>query len=191
MSSFKDLTGKRFGRLVALCPVEKDKSGRYKWRCKCDCGNETAVVGAYLARGETSSCGCLRIEAVVAHNKSHEKRESTAKYNSKYKFKHGQTGSRLYRVWSGMKRRCYSPTLKDYQWYGERGIKVCDEWQDYSAFEKWALANGYDETAKRGECTLDRINSDGNYEPSNCRWVTVAEQNRNKRPGGKKREAAS
>ena len=80
-----------------------------------------------------------------------------------------------------MKKRCENKNCKSYKWYGAKGVSVCDEWHDYSAFKKWALDNGYDEKAEKGECTIDRINPYGDYEPSNCKWVSMAEQARNKR----------
>lgn len=185
MGAFKDLTGQRFGRLTVLAPDGKDPQGRYKWRCRCDCGNEKTTTGTYLTRGETRSCGCLHTEVVSAHNKSEAKKESTRRWNSTYKYKHGSTGSRLYRVWGGMKKRCYNPKEKAYKDYGGRGITVCDEWKaSFEAFCEWAMANGYDENAAYGECTIDRIDVNGNYEPTNCRWVPMAEQNKNKRPRG-------
>ena len=92
------------------------------------------------------------------------------------KFVHGGTGSRLYKVWNGMKQRCNDPNSIAYHRYGGRGIRVCDEWLSYTNFEDWALSAGYDPDAPKGKCTLDRINNDGNYEPSNCRWVSLAEQ---------------
>ena len=164
MPSLIDLTGQRFGRLLV---VEKSKSkyGYVTWLCKCDCGNEKVVSGDMLRKGKTNSCGCLRKEET-----------------SKRRRQHGKKGTRLYFIWVAMKARCNNPNNKRYSSYGGRGIKVCDEWQDnFQAFNNWAIKSGYDENAKFGQCTLDRINVNGNYEPSNCRWATMAEQNKNKR----------
>lgn len=80
-----------------------------------------------------------------------------------------------------MKKRCESSNHKDYKWYGAKGVSVCDDWHDYRVFKEWAINNGYDENAEWGQCTIDRINPYGNYDPSNCRWVSMAEQARNKR----------
>lgn len=88
---------------------------------------------------------------------------------------------RLRTVWRSMKYRCESSYAIGYENYGGRGIKVCDEWQDYETFKKWAMANGYDKNAPKGECTIDRINANGNYEPANCRFISQREQCRNKR----------
>lgn len=153
-ASVKDLTGVRFGKLVAIKPCGK-KYNRTVWLCKCDCGKEVEVVGTALSSGNTSSCGCL----------------------SKPR---GMFGTRLYNVWHTMKERCYVKSQTSYHNYGGRGIKVCDEWQEFIPFMKWAYENGYDENAKRGECTLDRIDPNGNYCPNNCRWVSWDIQANNK-----------
>lgn len=158
----KDIKGKRFGRLVAIEPVGRDKQGYVLWRCKCDCGNEKFASLKNLGHG-TISCGCYRTEQSIERCT-----------------KHGMSRSRLYHVYRGIMSRCNVPTTHAYENYGGRGIKVCDEWQDFEKFAEWALANGYQE-AERGKCTLDRIDVNGNYEPSNCRWVTMRTQERNRR----------
>lgn len=163
-----DITGQRYGRLVAIKCVGSDKHHHAMWKCKCDCGNIATVASNSLKRGLTKSCGCLSNEYLHSAKKG--------------SLIHEKTGSRLYAVWCGMKQRCYDKNSDHYYRYGGRGITVCDEWlYSFSAFEKWALENGYDEFAKQGECTIDRIDNDGNYCPENCRFVSMKVQyyNRN------------
>ena len=97
--------------------------------------------------------------------------------------KHGHSGDRLYKVWNGMRQRCYNKNNINYENYGGRGIEICQEWlDDFMNFYDWAMKNGYDYNAEFGECTIDRIDVNSNYEPSNCRWTSVVEQAKNKRP---------
>ena len=96
-------------------------------------------------------------------------------FGNKYSLKHGKSKTRLYQIWLDIKQRCRNPKQKVYKWYGAKGIDICEEWaNDYLIFEKWSLENGYKE-----KLTIDRINNLGNYEPNNCRWITVKEQHRN------------
>lgn len=165
MSKSTDLSGVRFGRLVAIAPTNERTSGNnIVLKCVCDCGNVTYVGSGALKIGQTKSCGCWRKDRATTLNKTH-----------------GGGHERLYSVWMDMRRRCNDPSMKGYQDYGGRGITLCDEWRDYSNFREWALSNGYEPTAQHGKCTLDRIDVDGNYEPSNCRWVSVSQQQLNKR----------
>lgn len=161
LNRVKDLTGMRFGRLVVLGIDDKGTRKTY-WICQCDCGNVKSVRSDSLQNGSIRSCGCLHKEiAAKQANAIH---------------KHKQSGTRLYKIWQGMKGRCNRPNDARYARYGGRGIKVCDEWlHDFSAFYEWAQANGYKE-----DLTIDRIDNDGNYEPRNCRWVGVKEQSRNR-----------
>lgn len=153
-----NLIGKRFGRLVVL---EKSNmfSDRPKWLCRCDCGKKVHVITSNLTSGHTKSCGCYNVEVARANSTTH-----------------GMCGTRLYKIWQDMKRRCESHEEPCYQNYGGRGIRVCQEWQSFDAFMKWALKNGY-----KGKLTIDRIDVNGNYEPLNCKWSTLKEQGRNKR----------
>lgn len=155
MGKFQDLTGQRFGRLVAV-----EYLGGSRWNCKCDCGNYHTVVAYSLKSGNTKSCGCYNIEVAIKSNTTH-----------------GQRKTKLYGVWCAIKRRCYKANDKRYYVYGERGIRVCSEWlNDYQTFCDWAMSNGY-----AYGLTIDRIDNNGNYEPNNCRWVTPQQQQRNKR----------
>lgn len=160
MSKLIDLTGQKFGRLTVIERAENAKQGQARWMCQCDCGTKTVVMGKLLRNGNTQSCGCLHKEITG------------------YKHRiHGQSETRVYRIWCGMKNRCYNSNIPAYKNYGGRGITVCDEWQhDFKSFYDWSMTNGYSD-----ELTIDRINPDGNYEPTNCRWVTVKEQQSNKR----------
>lgn len=99
-------------------------------------------------------------------------------------FKHGGRNTRLYHVWQSMWQRCENKNCEAYVWYGAKGVKVCNDWKSFASFRNWAMDSGYDEFAEKGKCTLDRIDVYGDYEPSNCRWATTAEQNRNMRKRG-------
>lgn len=154
----KDLSGLQFGRLIVL-KRDGTRNGNSYWACQCSCGNMITVSAPHLKTGHTQSCGCLKKEATA--NRS---------------VKHGNSNTRVYRIWAGMLQRCSNPRRKEYPVYGGRGIRVCDEWQEFSAFHQWAIENGYGDTL-----SIDRINADGNYSPDNCRWVSIKEQQNNRR----------
>ena len=158
MRKFKDITGKRFGRLTALYRLHNTK-GRTKWLCVCECGNLVEVALRELIDNKTKSCGCLHKQIAREQHMTHGKRRT-----------------RLYSIYVSMKNRCYYKNNKSYKYYGGRGIAVCSEWKDnFQAFYDWAMANGYDDTL-----TIDRIDVNGNYEPNNCRWATQIQQQRNR-----------
>ena len=159
MGKFIDLTGQKFNSLRVVQRVGTSKDGQALWQCQCDCENVSLVDGKSLRTGNTKSCGCSR------------------KKPRPSRVKHGDCGTRLYRIWGNMKHRCYGKSdVEKYQYYGGRGISVCIEWHEYNNFKKWALVSGYTESL-----TLDRTNNDGNYEPSNCKWASVQEQCMNRR----------
>ena len=151
------MQGERFGRLVVI-----DQAGlnrfRYKlWRCKCDCGQEKVISGNPLRRGLTRSCGCLKREQTAARN-----------------FKHGLTRTPSWKTWVGLFKRCYDPNCKAFKNYGGRGIQVCARWFEFKGF----FADMGERPAGR---SIDRVNNDGHYMLSNCRWATPSEQRRNSR----------
>ena len=164
----RDLTGMVFGRLHVVSRAEDHVSqSGYRtvmWNCKCTCGNDVVVRAKCLTSNATRSCGCFARENM-----------------SRLKKKHGEYGTRLYAIWNSMRQRCLNSKHRSYHNYGGRGITICAEWDDFDKFRDWAFKTGYDVNAKRGECTLDRIDVDKGYSPGNCRWATMKAQSSNKR----------
>ena len=165
MGKLIDLTGRTFGRLTVVSRAEnKPNDTRARWYCRCSCGKEATVMGYTLRRGESKSCGCLHAEIAKTANTHH-----------------GGCGTRLFRVWLGMTERCRNVNHNRYANYGGRGITVCAEWRNFAKFRDWALANGYDASAKHGDCTIDRIDNDVGYCPENCKWTDAKTQSNNRR----------
>ncbi len=155
----KDLSGKRFGKLLAVSMLRKrTNSGvsRIYWKCECECGSRSTVISTALLTGNTKSCGCAHAEALKGN---------------RFNFKHGSARcgklTPIYKRWAAMIERCRSPKHKCFKRYGGRGIKVCKQWMSFSNFKTWAAGSGF-----RNHLQIDRRNNNLGYNPRNCRWVT-------------------
>lgn len=155
---FIDLSGRRFGKLIAIRAVGQNKAKQYMWECRCDCGNTSVAIGSNLIRGNTKACGCVRLVDLANRTRIH-----------------GKVKTRIFKIWAGMRKRCLNHKCKSYHNYGGRGIKIDPKWDSFEEFYNDMIGTYSD------KLSLDRINPNGDYCLSNCRWVTMQVQNNNRR----------
>jgi hypothetical protein len=157
MPAFIDITGQRFGRLTVIKRVGRKNDGHAAWQCRCDCGTKTIVSGSSLRKGDSQSCGCLKPTVITLARMTH-----------------GHSRTVEHRTWMNIHYRCNNPDSKDFPNYGGRGIKVCKRWRHFENFlaDMGPRPKGY---------SIERINNDKNYKPSNCKWIPIGEQQKNQR----------
>jgi hypothetical protein len=153
--------GDKYYRWTIIKETQKMEDKRC-FVCKCDCGTVSTIRLSTLRQGKSKSCGCLA-------------REKASELGKKA-FRHGKCHTRIYQIWADIKQRCMNPKIVGYKNYGGRGISVCTEWFNFDSFYKWSVLSGY-----KKELTIERIDNNGNYEPSNCTWIPASKQIRNQR----------
>ena len=173
MAYFNDLTGEKFGRLLVIGKAtERAKNGKIRWNCQCDCGNEKTIPVSDLTQRRSTSCGCLRSETRKKMNFDMATHRHTVRKDDG-----SRESSPTYRSWKSMHDRCNNSNSPNYHLYGGRGIRICDRWNGKGKFVNFLADMG----ERPDGMTLDRKETDGNYEPSNCRWATASEQTKNRR----------
>ena len=159
MPSLKDLTGQTFGRWSVVRRNGTSPGRATLWLCRCECGTEKTIQGGNLVNGVSTSCGCYHSEVLGAMRRTH-----------------GKSETRLYKTWKSMRQRCFNPNDRGFRDYGARGITICPEWTTFERFQEWALSSGY-----RDDLTIERLDFNQGYKPSNCTWIPGGEQTFNKR----------
>lgn len=154
----KDEAGHVYGKWTVLRKFGNRRGGAAIWECRCQCGTVAQVTGTDLRSGKSAQCKQCALLAIGEKVKTH-----------------GQTGTRVYRIWKAMRVRCNDKNAREYNRYGGRGIHICDEWNEFSSFSNWAYANGYSDSL-----SIDRVDNDGSYSPTNCRWADKKTQSRNR-----------
>ena len=156
---YKNIIGQRFGKLIVVSYIGTNDNRQSIWLCRCDCGNEKEILRNSLTSGRTLSCGCYH--KAKAHG---------------LLTTHGKCSEKIYKTWITMKRRCFEPNFASYKNYGARVIEVCAEWLDFETFYKWSYENNYIEGL-----SIERKDNNKGYEPSNCEWITLEAQHKNRR----------